>query len=78
MTKDTGGCAFPSAPVYDGNGNGIVEGANGMTLRQWYAGMAMQGMMARDSYDSGQATPEKRSKLAFIEADAMILEGSQK
>jgi hypothetical protein len=44
----------------------------GMTLRDYFAGLAMQGMMARDVFDGGQARPEQRAKLAYIEADAMM------
>jgi hypothetical protein len=44
----------------------------GMTLRDYFAGLAMQGMMARDVFDAGQARPEQRAKLAYIEADAMM------
>lgn len=43
-----------------------------MTLRDYFAGQAMQGMMARDVFDRGQARPEQRAKLAYIEADAML------
>lgn len=41
----------------------------GMTLRQWYAGMALSGIMA-NAYlrDSGEA----RAKTAFLLADEMI------
>lgn len=44
----------------------------GMTLRDYFAGQAIMGMQARDMYDSGQDTPEKRASLAYIEADAML------
>ena len=43
-----------------------------MTLRDHFAGLAMQGMMARDTFDPMQARPEQRAKLAYIEADAMM------
>lgn len=63
INTNTGGSAFP------------VEGgaiATGMTLRDYFAAKAMQGMNARDLYDGGQAKPEQRAKLAYIEADAMM------
>ncbi len=41
-------------------------------LRDHFAGQALAGMAARDSYDEGQATPEMRATLAYIEADAML------
>jgi hypothetical protein len=43
-----------------------------MTLRDYFAAKAMQGMMARDVFDGGQARPEQRAKLAYIESDAMM------
>jgi hypothetical protein len=43
-----------------------------MTLRDYFAAKAMQGMNARDGFDAGQASPEQRAKLAYIEADAML------
>ena len=57
---DNGGPAYPAS-------NDV-----GLTKRDWFAGMALQGMMSRDCFDSGQATPEQRSTLAYIEADAML------
>ena len=49
----------------------------GMTLRDYFAAKAMQGMAARDTFDAGQATPEKRARLAYIEADALLSERSK-
>lgn len=46
----------------------------GMTLRDYFAGQALAGMAARDSFDEGQATPLQRAKLAYIEADAMLVQ----
>lgn len=47
---------------------------NGMTLRDYFAKGAMEGMMSRDTFDEGQATPAQRARLAYIEADAMLKE----
>lgn len=58
-----------AAPTYF-----TAEHAMSMTLRDYFAGLAMQGMMARDVFDGGQARPEQRAKLAYIEADAMLKE----
>jgi hypothetical protein len=61
--------AFPVVTQWrDENGKSF----SGLTLRQYYAGLAMQGMSGRDTYDAGQATPEQRAKLAVIEADALL------
>jgi hypothetical protein len=43
-----------------------------LTLRDWFAGQALAGMHARDSYDDGTASPKQRARLAYIDADAMI------
>ena len=40
MEKDTGGNAFPTTAVY--------ESEKGMTLRDYFAAKAMQGLMAGD------------------------------
>jgi hypothetical protein len=47
---------------------------NNMTMRDLIAMFAMAGMNARDTFDAGQATPEQRARLAYIEADALIKE----
>ncbi len=66
--------AFPvSALVYNEDGKDpttIIH--DGMTLRDYFAAKALQGMHARDMFDSGQASPEQRAKLAYIDADAML------
>lgn len=65
--NNTGGPAFPSQHDDD-----IGYPAKGMTLRDYFAAKAMQGMNSRDGFDVGQARPEQRAKLAYIEADAML------
>lgn len=65
MIED-GGPAFPV-------GNAQYGYVRGMSLRQWYAGMALQGLLANIS-----AVPEERVNghtlevLAFKWADAML------
>ena len=54
--------AFPTA----------MNQTEGLTLRDYFAAKAMQGMHARDTFDAGQARPEQRARLAYIEADAMM------
>lgn len=73
--KDSGGPAFPSAPVYDGNGNGLVEGASGMTLRQWYAGQALAGICAANP--KTMAGERVIATACYMLADAMIAEGNK-
>jgi len=41
-------------------------------MRDLFAAFALAGMNSRDDFDAGQARPEQRAKLAYIDADAMI------
>lgn len=41
-----------------------------ITLREWYAGMAMQGLLAGD--EDGTMRYEDCAKMALLHADAMI------
>lgn len=77
--KDTSGPAFPRTKIVNDFPRGSWEGPidYGITKREYYAAMAMMGMMSRDIYDEGQNTPAKRSRLAYIEADSMLKEGSK-
>lgn len=68
-----GGSAFPRANSFvrdedDSPSTVFHEGQTGMTLRQWYAGMALQGLLA-DPNGPGKAVIVKE---AFEIADAMI------
>lgn len=45
----------------------------GLTKREWFAGMALQGLMAQGSgMGSNIWKPEEAAKLSFSQADAMI------
>lgn len=66
--NDHGGPAFPV--LVPENVEGFVS--LGMSLRDYFAAQAIAGMHARDTYDVGQATPEQRAALAYIDADAML------
>lgn len=74
MKKEDGGAAFACV---GGDSEGRSHLQEGMSLRDWFAGMAMQGMMARDSFDPGQATPQQRAALAYLEADALLKSRSE-
>jgi hypothetical protein len=50
---------------------------NNMTMRDFFAALVVAGMNSRDVFDAGQARPEQRAKLAYIEADAMIEQRSK-
>lgn len=51
MTKDNGGPAFPHTPNKDGPWRETETGMepicfSGMSLRDWFAGMALQGLIS--------------------------------
>jgi len=69
MNND-GGLAFPSNYIEKhGEHEGIQMVAGGMTLRDWFAGMALAGMCADASL---VATWDDVAVRAFKAADAMI------
>jgi hypothetical protein len=61
--------AFASAAMTD---DGTMTGEPGLNKREYFAAVAMQGMMSRDAFDPGQQTPLQRARLACIEAAALI------
>jgi hypothetical protein len=66
MTKD-GGAAFPQT----------IPNAGGMTVRQWYAGQAMAGLMMKYSLQQKHfeiGDMETVAKYSFMFADAMLAE----
>lgn len=68
MTENTGGPAFPY-PSYDEGRQ--VDQYPGMSLRDWFAGQALAGMLA-DSKVSD--TVENLADLVYAMADAMLKE----
>ena len=79
-TRDDGGPAFPftRTDFVDGKlGHDVLS--QGMTLRQWYAGMALQGMLANGGH--GNVTIGGVSlaydEAAFVMADCMIAQGKK-
>ena len=71
MDKKDGGPAFPVAEVRDRDGNGITEGAPGMSLRDWFAGQAMAGLLAHPVESPG-TTWMIYAHDAYGIADAML------
>lgn len=59
MSKETGGPAFPNNFVYPKN--------QGMTLRDYFAAMAMQGIQSRVNW-----SVESIADLAYKQADEML------
>ena len=52
-------------------------GSNGMTLRQWYAGMAMQALVSHPQASNTVGAEILFSVQAFAMADAMLEEGAK-
>lgn len=66
MTKDKGGSAFP---------HGAMIQSSGMSLRDYFAGQGLAGMMAQHSAGRGLPTwQEQMSWDAYSVADAMLVE----
>ena len=66
-TINDGGLAFPIPDVPYPNGN-VQHGWNGMTLRDWFAGQALVGLVGRAETNDGLAI----AKDAYVIADAML------
>lgn len=79
MSKpETGGSAFPILPPVDSDGRAPTDYPfpdSGMTLRQWYAGKVVSGLVVSDP--ATNLDPTQLAKFAFAVADAMIAEGSK-
>lgn len=70
MTKDNGGPAFPVVCM-----NNVWS--HGMTMRDWFAGMALQGIIAKHGIAESawqSIAPDKNAELAYKMADAMLEE----
>lgn len=70
MTDKTGGSAFPT-------GNGVTPYNPGMTLRDYFAAKAMQGLIAREStgafnFETYKDDPWRVALWAYDVADQML------
>jgi hypothetical protein len=75
MTKiNDGGPAFPKADDRDPiTGQGIREGCDGMSLRDWFAGQALIGMISSAPIVDRTAVDKPGwARVAFAFADAML------
>ena len=75
MSVKDGGPAFPQRAFKTDYNAALMysDGAGGMSLRDWYAGMALQGLLASYANDRMPTKPsETVSGLSFIIADAML------
>ena len=73
MNKPTGGQAFPTTPPsIDQRSGERFNSEEGMTMRQWYAGQALAGMISQALAVGFPISLTVKS--AFEYADAMIEE----
>ncbi len=77
MSKD-GGHAFPQSLTINDNGNIVWGPQGGMSLRDWFAGMALNGMLASDSsVDRTKVNRQLWASIAYSFSDAMLAERSK-
>lgn len=67
---DDGGSAFPRSDERMPDGTGVMMGSSGMTLRDWFAGQALSGMLHGGDPDAQHW--EVIAAEAFKLADAII------
>ena len=71
--KDDGGPAFPQGKSETVGAISVTDIQGGMTLRDWFAGQALAGMMANCDTTGLNAWPAVyAAKYAFEVADAMF------
>ena len=67
--KDDGGAAFPIPPTCE-TSKGLSHATEGMSLRDYFAAHAMQGLLAGDTSTYG--VPEQIAQDAWLMADEML------
>ena len=67
MIKDTSGPAFPTAPDI-----GVHTGETGMTLRDYFAAKALQGLLAQSQGSAFDSHVDVGACWAYQMADAML------
>lgn len=74
-TKHDGGPAFPAQPIYHyPDGSAIVHEQGGMTLRDYFAAKAIQGIL---SVRLPEGELHSAAQYAYSVADAMLAERSR-
>lgn len=75
-----GGLAFPYPEIRGPNGEGIMEGAPGMSLRDYFAAKALQGILAGPCSRPGTSLKEwfDVPEIAYGIADQMLAVRSAK
>ena len=66
----SGGPAFPQLG-WEETGGGVFKGQEGLTIRDWFAGMALAGFCANPEV---HGTAKDLALPAYVQADAMIKE----
>lgn len=74
MTKNNGGPAFPQNRIYrDSQGIDHEVHDTGMSLRDWFAGHALNGLYAgRFEGRFNEKLAHEDARIAYLVADAMI------
>jgi hypothetical protein len=70
MSKETGGAAFPSTQ------DQWERGMEGMTLRDWFAGQALSGLLAKYNLNA-PSDQNTLAQMSYELADAMLAERSK-
>ena len=77
--KHDGGPAFPHPAIIAKDGDTTVGAVPGMSLRDWFAGRAMQAMIAaRFDYDGAAPHEKSTAESSYNYADAMLAERDRK
>lgn len=82
---DDGGPAFPRPASVDGHHEDCLEAQEGMSRRDWLAGLAMQAILSNPEVDKilkevvkeGDDVKEMISKHSYKMADTMVKEGNR-
>lgn len=67
-----GGPAFPRPAVITPQGVYVSESEIGMSMRDWFAGQALAGILASRHYSQTQLAVDGIAKTLFEMADAML------
>lgn len=73
MSNDkTGGPAFPRPYSFDDHSANKEHAQDGMTLRDYFAAKALQGLLSCQSEETGFYQPKHAAHEAYAMADAML------
>ena len=73
-TIKDGGPAFPRSATKGTSGTIVREAQDGMTLRDWFAGQTLTGLLLGPGQlgEAAQGDPAKAAEWAYQQADAML------